>query len=495
MNPPLAPAAAGVEYAQMFELAPVSLWLEDYSELKARFDALRAAGVTDLAAHLAAHPDEVASLAHSIRLLQVNQRTLTLFEAGSQAELMRNLDQVFREAMYTSFAGELALLWNGQLSFESRAVNYTLTGKRLELLLKATVLPGHEDRWDRVLVAIEDITTLVQTKQGLAEAEAYARGLFEHSPVSLWVEDFSAIKHLLDGVRAAGISDFRVFTEVHPEFVERCMSEIRVIDVNRATLELFRAEDKDTLLRRIADVFRDDMRPHFTVQLHELWEGRLTHQREVVNYDLEGQALNVYLQFSVLPGHERDWDLVLVSLTDITARKKAEAYLEFLGKHDVLTKLHNRAFYVDELNRLDRKGPWPVTIIMADLNGLKPLNDQLGHGAGDDLLRRAGEVFAEAISRPNHVARIGGDEFAIIMPGADERAGIAAMEQIQKLVTVNNSFYSGAPLSLSLGVGTAVAGERVEAAVQRADRMMYKVKQDYYHGAPVADRRATRPPR
>ena len=71
------------------------------------------------------------------------------------------------------------------------------------------------------------------------------------------------------------------------------------------------------------------------------------------------------LQFSVLPGFEDDWSLVQVALTDITARKKAEAYLEFLGKPDVLTKLYNRSFYVDELNRLERKGPFPVTIIMS----------------------------------------------------------------------------------------------------------------------------------
>ena len=55
--------------------------------------------------------------------------------------------------------------------------------------------------------------------------------------------------------------------------------------------------------------------------------------------------------------------LVLLSLIDITARKKAEAYLEYLGKHDALTKLRNRAFYVDELNRISRKGPWPLTVM------------------------------------------------------------------------------------------------------------------------------------
>jgi diguanylate cyclase (GGDEF)-like protein len=182
----------------------------------------------------------------------------------------------------------------------------------------------------------------------------------------------------------------------------------------------------------------------------------------------------------VLPGHERDWDLVLVALTDITARKKAEAYLEFLGKHDVLTKLRNRSFYVDELNRLERKGPFPVTVIMADLNGLKRINDQLGHAAGDALLRRAGEVLAKALETPFHAARIGGDEFAILMPNTDERGGAAMIDTIRQLVEMNNQFYPGSVLSFSMAAATCHHGERLEAVVQRADLLMYDEKRAFY---------------
>lgn len=260
-------------------------------------------------------------------------------------------------------------------------------------------------------MTIEDITELEAVRRTAAASELYARGLFEHSPVSLWVENFSSVKALLDDIRERGIVDFRTFINVHPEFVERCMQEIHVLDVNQHTLRMFAAPDKATLLSRLSDIFRDDMQQHFQEQLIDLWEGKLFHQREVLNYSLEGNQVHVHLQFSVFPGHESRWDLVLVALTDITARKKAEAYLEFLGKHDVLTKLKNSSFYIDEINRLERKGPFPVTAIAVDVNGLKAVNDHLGHAAGDALLRRAGEVRAKAVKKPFQAARIGGDEF------------------------------------------------------------------------------------
>jgi diguanylate cyclase (GGDEF)-like protein len=466
--------------AEMFDLAPVSLWLEDYSALRTLFEEWRAAGVADLRAHLRSDPARVKACSDRIRVIKVNRKTLSLYGADDLPHLVANLGKVFRDDMLKTHIEELVQLWMGRTHFASTAVNYTLGGERLDIQLNGQILPGHEATWDRVLIAIEDITERETARRGLIDSENYARGLFAHSPVSLWVEDFSAVKRLIDEVREQGITDFRVFTDVHEEFVARCMSEIRVLDVNARTLELFGAPDKDTLLRNLPDVFRDEMEPHFREQLIDLWDGKLFQQREVVNYALDGSKLNLLLQFSVIPGREQDWSLVQVALTDITARKKAEAYLEYLGTHDVLTKLYNRSFYVDELNRLERKGPYPVTIIMADLNGLKVANDELGHAAGDALLRRAGEVFNSLVDRPNTAARIGGDEFAVLLPGTDAAAGEAVLESLNDLVEINNQFYQDMALSLSVGIATSRPGERMEAVVKRADLLMLEAKRAHY---------------
>src|SRR4051794_7213004 len=142
--------------ANMFYLAPVSLWVEDYSGLKALFDEWRREGVTALREHLIADPSRIKACASRIGVIKVNRKTLSLFEADDMAHLVANLDNVFRDDMLITHLGELEQLWGGRLEFASNTVNYTLSGRRLDIQLRGSVLPGYEASWGRILVAIED---------------------------------------------------------------------------------------------------------------------------------------------------------------------------------------------------------------------------------------------------------------------------------------------------------------------------------------------------
>ncbi len=471
----------------LFDLAPVSLWLEDFSDVHDLLQSWRDAGVKVLEPYLRAHPEAITAFYSGIKVIKVNQRTLDLYGAKDLAALLAAGNTLFDNTNLAAAIAEISRLWDGHDAYQTETINYTLDGRCLHIRLNVNRLESVARPWDRMLMAIEDFTLQKDAQALAASNEAYARGLFDLSPVSLWVEDFSEVKALLDDARAQGIVNFRTFVDVHPEFVVSCMERIRVIDVNQQTLTMFGAASKHELLNRLGEVFRDEMSRSFGEQLLDCWNGVLFQSRETLNYSLRGDPIYLHMQWAVLPGHEENWDLVQVALTDISARKKAEAYLEYLGKHDALTKLRNRAAYDDEIARLNRRGPFPVGVLAVDLNGLKHANDEYGHAAGDALLRRAGEALKKALGENAFAARVGGDEFVCLLPRHVAAEVEALVESLKLVVDLNNQFYQGPGLSLAIGTASCEHAGGLERALRAADHAMYVAKRSYY--VTHADRR------
>jgi len=362
----------------------------------------------------------------------------------------------------------------------------------MDVLLSWRILSGAEETWQKVLVSLEDITVRHNAERALQASANRLLGLFENSPISLWEEDYSQIKAFFDDLRAQGVSDLREYLTEHPEQVEACMRKIHVLEVNRKTLEMFGASSVEELRAHTDHIFREDMRDHFAHELINLWEGKLAYETEGINYTLQGEPLYVHLHLSVFPGSEDTFDRVLVALEDVTSRHKAEEYLHYLGTHDVMTGLFNRAYFQDELKRLSERRTVPVTLFMADLDYLKQVNDTLGHDSGDQLIRRAAEVLKAGFGPNDIVARIGGDEFAVLMINADEQDGKEAVGRLETLIRLNNRFYGEPILSLSLGYSVAEPGENLELTMRRADREMYRNKHEHHHNGAGPSRNSMR---
>jgi diguanylate cyclase (GGDEF)-like protein len=176
-------------------------------------------------------------------------------------------------------------------------------------------------------------------------------------------------------------------------------------------------------------------------------------------------------------------DVLLRAVRYAVERHQLLAEIRQLSLKDELTGLYNRRGFLtlaEHQLKLALRARQQLALFYADLDGLKQINDAYGHHDGDRAIRDAAEILRRTFRATDIQARIGGDEFALLLPGTEERDGKLVMESIENLLEVNTQFYSGRPLSFSMGMATSRSGERLEAAATRADLQMYEAKRAYY---------------
>ena len=160
---------------------------------------------------------------------------------------------------------------------------------------------------------------------------------------------------------------------------------------------------------------------------------------------------------------------------DITEKKKAEEKIKYLSFHDVLTGLYNRAFFEEELKRLNTDRQLPLTIVMGDVNGLKLINDAYGHIKGDEFLVRIADILKDSFRKEDILSRWGGDEFIAILPKTTTRDALKIVKRIKD--SCKKRATTEMPLSISLGVATKKKpGEDIEEVIKKAEDKMYKNK-------------------
>ncbi|MBP2625929.1 MAG: diguanylate cyclase and metal dependent phosphohydrolase [Firmicutes bacterium] len=195
---------------------------------------------------------------------------------------------------------------------------------------------------------------------------------------------------------------------------------------------------------------------------------------QIFTYEYLHQDIPYYREVRINASGPKE---VIVTVRDITNRKEMEDKLHYLALHDKVTGLYNRVYFEDRLQQLTDSQQVPIGIIMCDIDGLKLMNDTFGHQAGDNLLASAANIIEKCVAEAGEVARVGGDEFAIIIENRDrmqvEEICHCILESVNQFPKINTQI----PMSISIGLSVRTHPQQSMYDVfKTADDNMYRQK-------------------
>ena len=322
---------------------------------------------------------------------------------------------------------------------KTEGIRYDRDGKPIHFLIKGVpiLIDGEVEG---IYGIYDDITKIKETRKKLEVKEEQYRKLFNKSPVGMLL-------------------------------IERDGNILKVND-NHCKISGY---SKDELIGN--NIFETVVPPEYKKEARDNIDDILSGvDKEYIGKSIDRNEETYYILFKETRIKMPDGSYAVLSMQlDYTEYKEQQEKIEYISFHDKLTGLYNRFFMEEEIERLDTKRQLPISIIMADVNGLKLINDTYGHEQGDEILKRVSKVLLKSVRKEDIVARWAGDEFLILLPQTDKEN----VDQIRLRIKEEGKKTEADKIPIALGVGVATkkeTNENIYDAIHRADKNMYQDK-------------------
>jgi diguanylate cyclase (GGDEF)-like protein/PAS domain S-box-containing protein len=259
--------------------------------------------------------------------------------------------------------------------------------------------------------------------------------------------------------------------------------EMRCVFANKRYADFFGVGVADIIGRQLAEVIGDAAYQKLGQHFRDALAGRPVGYQRMVPRD-NGEQRWIEVKLVPRPADQGPNPGFYSMATDITEHKQSEERIQYLAHHDSLTALPNRLLFNDRLGQaisLSKRDSRQFALLYLDLDRFKAVNDNLGHGAGDELLKSAADRIRQQVRESDTVARIGGDEFAVILRDIANRDAVAGIaEKIINALTAPfhlTSRKQKVEIGVSIGIGVYPAdGQDIDTLITQADTAMYSAK-------------------
>lgn len=355
---------------------------------------------------------------------------------GVQKFVFRQLDKLKAE-MTTGFACEP----------ETLAVNHR-DGFRVSLSVQCIPSVTEDNKLRGAICICRDISA----RKHQVDDVALARSVFENSMMGIYVTD--ACGNIIQAN-----STFSRISGYQPDEVIGCTPGL--IDIERYSPDFFQAIKQ-------------------SIEEHDFWEGELQHRHK------DGHVFVAWVGITVLRDCNNNVVNTISYLSDLTERQNSESKIHRLAYYDALTGLPNRSLFYDRLSQAvqhAQRDQAEVALLLLDLNGFKAINQRVGHILGDALLHQIGQRIVRCVRAEDTVARMGGDEFALILGGMADRAQVvsAASQVAEKVCRALAMPFCVRGQEIVTGASIGIAcypmdGREVKTLLQHADSALLKTK-------------------